>query len=168
MPTPSSSSSSAIASADVAPPSLHRRCTYFFAPCLNCVSPPRWTTVQLADGRMVPMCTDCYQFFLEAIHFGGPIHFEAELPTANTDAPVASSPSAAAEDFELPRPKFAAKANAHLKPTRAQRDLQVRWRLQDAEVAEQRGFIEDAQSLRLGALIRSTRTCIPEAAEDVD
>ena len=100
--------------------------------------------------------------------FGGPIRFEAELQTANTDAPVASSPSATAEDFELPRPKFAANANAHLTPTRAQRDFQVRWRLQDAEVAEQRGFIEDAQGLRPGALIRSTRTCIDEPAADVD
>ena len=153
-----------------APTSLHRRCKYYFAPCLVCVSPPRWTSVQLAEGQVEPMCKNCYQFFVEAIHFGGPIHLAAVTPTASTDVPVAaaSSSTASAEDFEFPRPKFAAKANPHLQITRAQRDFQVRWRLRDAEVAEQRGFIEDAQGLRLGALIRSTRTCVDEPAEDVD
>ena len=34
--------------------------------------------------------------------------------------------------------------------------------------AERRGFFEDAQSLRFGALVRSTRTFRADPPEDVD
>ena len=54
-----------------------------------------------------------------------------------------------------------------LPPTQAQRAEQVNSRIEQAILAESRGFFADGQGLRLGALIRSCQTC-RDSDSDVD
>ena len=69
------------------------------------------------------------------------IDFEAEL-------------SEPAEATEKARPQL-----NRLPPTQSQRAQQVNSRIEQAILAESRGFFADGQGLRLGALIRSCQTC---------